>query len=201
MCGELLILGKSVIRHTQDRFAANVCVGNGAINSVCQSDTKCSFPNQGASFNGGCGWHTAASCSIFSACSAIGPCSKLPCGQNGACKFSKNYCCAEHGGTHKVGASQNEFNDAHVNAKTRYNAGYLGAALYMVWGYLPDMSVRLASGKYWTATGVNTASCTFNCASPLCKDTTRGLTPNFNDLSLNTNEVSPNGPMEFRTCP
>ncbi len=187
----------------RDRFAANVCVGSNkgspAINTICQKDTKCSQPKQGASFNGGCGWHTAASC--IGACKGIGPCSTLPCSQSGVCTYSKNLCCAIHGGTHNPGDPQSEFNDAHVDATTRYNAGYLGAMLFLTWGYLPDMSVKLASGKYWTASGVNVKSCAFNCTSPICKDATRGGLPKPTDVPLNATETSINGPMEFRTCP
>jgi hypothetical protein len=102
---------------------------------------------------------------------------KLPCGDPVRCGLSRAYCCAEHGGTSAVGASQSQFNDAHVDLQTLIDTGIFYEGLYVWSGVAPDPTTE------FVPSGVS--KCNFGCGG-YCFD------------GVNFDEPSPNGPMEYK---
>jgi hypothetical protein len=188
----------------RDRVFENDCIATDGVNldTACAADNTCqnSTAPLGASFFGGCGWHTNASCPSGSICrTSGGPCFHLPVGQAYPFDvYSQNFCCSVHGGTFHVGNSQSQFDDHHDTNQTLYDDGYIGAASYMLSGLLPDMSVKVATGGYWVTD--KATNCQFNCSSPICNDPNRNQTGAPFDI-WNITVGSPDGPVEFMTCP
>src|SRR5260370_25303349 len=78
--------------------------------------------------------------------------------------------------------------------------GFIGAAEYMLNGFLPDMSVKINTGVYWTTSVVGGNPCTFNCSSPVCIDSTRKQAGELDGI-WNITQGSPDGPVQFHSCP
>ena len=105
----------------------------------------------------------------------------MQCSDPNFCEGSQRYCCALHGATFTVGASQKQFDDTHVIFSTLGNSGLLNEAFLLVNGLLPEPSTQ------FVPPGVS--GCTFGCDFPSCSS------------GFNSSSPSPSGPMEFMGIP
>jgi len=192
----------------RDRAYENVC---GAAN-----DNECNSPSVGFGFYGGCYYRNNKNPDGLT-CSALPYSDCESKDQNGNClgidPISKWYCCAEHGGAVTYGEGQYQIDDDHVDPTLLLDNGYLAAAVYLQYPFVPDMSRPNGDGTYYVDPRVlnleNKGNCVFSCTTPICYVPSRitqgqdftGPLPSPSSSIGWLDGASPFGPLEFMSKP